>query len=140
MPHQAHLFIGQPVRDYLEIREVFGKLDVQTSGISDDELFEKSIGKTVALDYGGRKLDVQISLHWELEDGNPFPVPGTVDATTVAVAVALTGRYRGKILDGSEPHGRPDLFCFDPEEILGLLSQVRQFWPEARVFVWDRSY
>jgi hypothetical protein len=56
------------------------------------------------------------------------------------------GRYKGEVLDinckddEGEDSGRSDPFPFDPLDIVDILAQVRTWWPDASVFLWDRFH
>lgn len=135
MPWSGHLFIGQPVRDYAELRAVLTKLDIPCERASDDfELFDGSFGRQIALKLHDRTFYAWLAA--ELSDDFLFPAhPG--ESTGAAVALRLTNRYKGAVLDADAQSGRTDPFCFDPEDIAELLRQVRIFWPEAQAMIWD---
>ena len=139
MPWQGHLFIGQPVRNYQELRDILTKLGIENDKTPDDELFDGSMCKAVELELKGATYKASIVAYWEQEGGARFPA--TSGCSDAAVALNLTSRYRGAILDAAYTRGgRPEPFVFDPNDILELLRQVREFWPEAQALIWDHHY
>ena len=146
MPWQGHLFIGQKVHNYDEVRAIFktlGKTNWTLDGEPypyDDEALSNDEYDDIqqTIEYRGNKIEVAIRLRIEGEGGCDFPAEQDErDYTDAMVGFALTRRYRGAILDaGFEHGGRPEPFVFDPLEIQAILDQVRVWWPEAQALIW----
>jgi len=170
MPWQGQLLIGQSVKDYGEVVEIFRKL-----GVSHPELFaqgeklknaiasgldkklireiesdlweltdEVSLPRTIV--HKGVEHKVEIAFRHEGEGGAEFPTlkmygDDDLSYTDACVFFSLTSRYRGAVLDAKhERGGRPEPFEFDPQDIVDILAQVRVWWPEAKAMIWTIWY
>lgn len=147
MPWQAHLFIGEVVHDYVEIKEVLDKLGIDYSHIMDnDDLFSGEAYKKVILHIPGelgttgKNFTVAIQPMKESEGGTCFPVNKSNPYTDAIVGFELTSRYDPSILDRDYKHGRPEPFVINLNEANVLLQQVRKFWPEAQLIMWDNFH
>lgn len=138
MPWQAQLFIGVPVHDYDEARQILGKLGAFLKGYDDESLCNTAANKTV--NFRGKVRQITIGFSREAEGGCPFPMPKSEPYTDAIVGFYLTARYSPALLDEGHKHGRPEPFCFDPLEVADLLKQVREWWPEAQAIIWDNWY
>lgn len=123
MPGQSQLYVGQPVDSYEAAVAVYERLGIE---VGEDVFDGRGEGRVV--EFRGREVPVYICGMREDETGER------------AVGFALTGRYEEAVLDAGKDKGRPDLFVFDPADIEGVLEEVRAWWPEAVVFLWDRFY
>jgi hypothetical protein len=148
MPWQGHLFIGERVHSYQEAAEVFKSLGLEIKPFSSEEdawdVFDQAhVSKEI--DHRGVKYTAEITLIVEREGGVDFqfdkPIPTDEPYTDAAVAFHLTQRYRGEILDHEHQEGgRPEPFDFDPEDLVSILKQVREWWPKAQVMIWTVFY
>jgi hypothetical protein len=140
MPWQAQLYIGVPVRNYAEIRRTFKQLKVKVpKKLADEDLFYDAPGLDTLVRYKGRFFLVSVHAMHE-DEGGEFPVEDDDDSPCAIVGFPLTDRYKGAILDAHIPHGRPEPFVFDPLECQALLKQVRAWWPEAKLMIWEQFY
>jgi len=140
MPWQAQLYIGVPVRNYAEIREVLKQLKVKIPKMSDEDLLYEQPGLETHVKYKNKLFKIDVHPMHEDEGGSTFPVAPDEDCPNAIVGFPLTDRYRGAILDAHIPRGRPEPFVFDPLECQALLKQVRAWWPEARLMIWEQFY
>ena len=156
MPWQGQLVIGEKVWNYDDAAAIFKKLGCETDltpppGLDEDEMldFELDVFGGVAIKkqitYKGVVIDVSIYLLTGSEGGVEFPVPGNdenpkPDYTDALVGFYVTSRYSGAVLDKDTSHGRHEPFVFDPTELAELLSQVREWWPEAQAMIWTVFY
>lgn len=132
MPWQAHLFVGQGVRTYSDVRLIFGKLGVEKERM---DIADWAVGEIVVK----RQLtvgEVKIRFVFEAESGDSFPVPRNAPINAF-VGFPLTSRYKGAILDRKFPNGRPEPFRLDLVEIQLILDQVRVWWPEAEILMYE---
>lgn len=135
MPWSTHLYIGQPVTSLDQARAILTKLEVTHSNGTRcipidkavDEDFDNAFGKQVVVEYKGKSFTVWLG--YEAEYEGEF---------THAVSFCLTSRYRGSVLDADERHGKPDQYVIDIDGAAEVLRQVRTWWPEAQIFMWDR--
>ncbi len=140
MPWQGDLFIGETVKDKTEAEAVYAKLGIRIEKHDFEEEPDvfNGTGDERFVNFKGRKLRVYVY--------------GMCDSETCEKAVAfnLTDRYKGSVLDidcvhkdgyrAGEPSGRYDPFIFDPQDLVDVLAQVREWWPDAKVFIWDRFH
>lgn len=139
MPWQAHLFVGVPVHNYDEVRAVFTKLGIGTAlAVKDEDL--SGVSKRASVKHRGKVFRVAIAFMREYEGGCEFPVGIEEKYTDAIVGFELTSRYKGAILDAKEPNGRPEPFVFDPNDCAAILKQVREWWPAARLMIWDNFH
>jgi hypothetical protein len=115
MPWQAQLFIGVPVHDYDEARQILGNLGAVLKGYDDEILGETAVSKTV--NFRGKARPITVAFMQESEGGCPFPVPKSEPYTDAIVGFDLTARYSPALLDEGHKTGRPEPFCFDPLEV-----------------------
>jgi hypothetical protein len=136
MPWQGDLFIGEPVKTREEAEAIYRKLGIVigTSKHNPEPDVFNGDGAERFVTFRRRELRVYVYGQQDSE------------SNTLAVAFNLTGRYRGVILDidckhaDGRPSGRSDPFVFDPADLADILAQVRVWWPDASVFIWDRFH
>ena len=148
MPWQAQLFIGVPVHDYKEawgvMRQLgsplpeYDKMDEDDLDEQLDNFYEIRIHKKIQ--FRGKEEEIEIVFSKEEEGGSRFPVRRSEEYTDAIVGFGLTSRYSPALLDQGHKHGRPEPFCFKPQEIIDILAQVHEWWPEAEVMIWDQWY
>lgn len=131
MGTHGQLYIGVPVQNEAEAVAIYNQLDID---IGEDGVFSGT-GKEVTVSLKGRKYEVYLSAMTDEDEMESF-----------AVGFHLTDRYEGAILDADSkwpdgnPRGRPETFVFDPLDIVEVLKDVRKWWPQAQVFIWDVAY
>lgn len=126
MSMQGDFFIGVPLQ-YAgmvdEARAIYKQLGIPVG----DGLLGGS-GKNFGVHLRGRTYPVYV---YAIDDK---------ESEQMAVAFQLTGRYAGRVLDADYESGRTNPFVFNPEDLVAILADVRQWWPEAQVFLWDRNH
>jgi hypothetical protein len=134
MPWQGDLFIGEPVKTREEAEAIYQKLGIKLRARhAPPDVFDGSGDERFVI-FKGRKLRVYV---YGMQDS---------ESNELAVAFNLTSRYKGSVLDidckhkDGEPSGRSDPFVFDPQDLVDILAQVRTWWTEASVFIWDRFH
>lgn len=135
MPWQAHIFVGERVHDYDEVRAVFDKLGYKHGDIDDDELQEEEFSAQITA-YGVQH-EVSVQFYQEQEGGIEFPVSRSDPYTDALVGIKLTQRYEPGIFNSGWPHGREEPFELDLEELGKVLAQVRKWWPDAKILMMD---
>lgn len=139
MPWQAHLYVGERVATFDDVRRVFAKLG-HIDPITDEDIDYKetpALKKTITLD--GQTFNVTVEFEQESEGGSSFPSdPANGDYTDALIGIALTRRYSAAILDRAYEHGgRPEPFRLDLVEIHSILDQVHVWWPDAELFMFE---
>lgn len=167
MPWQGHLLIGQKVCDWVEVLEIFRKLGLTQfddlyertkfpgyDPLGEDRDWSEDLNEEIqqalcengrrpkkTIVHKGKTYEVRIDFEQEAEGGAIFPVPKDEEYTDACVAFSLTQRYRGAVLDfAHDKGGRPEPFEFDPQDILDILAQVHEWWPEAKALIWTKFY
>jgi hypothetical protein len=148
MPWQSHLWIGEPVHNYQEVRDAF-----LCAGVSKAEMPRKNDNLyTVRIDISDKIRHLPfvpdgnkytINFVWEAESGVYFPPESELDEQSpfALVGFQITGRYEGKILDRDyADDGRPDPFVIDLDEVQMLLNEVHLWWPEAKFMIMDNFF
>lgn len=154
MPWQAQIFVGESVRnlndlykiaktlnmDYPPIEEAFDDINPITKEdeyIYGVDYFPK---KEIEIKYKGETHKVTIEFMFESEGGSQWPdqVIDYEDYTDALVGFEITSRYAEGILNHNG--SRPEPFRLDLEGIIDIRDQVRKFWPEAQIYVWNRWY
>lgn len=131
MGTHGQLYIGVPVQNEAEAIAIYEQLDID---IGEDGVFCGD-GRFFTVSLKGRKYKAYVSAMTDEDVMESF-----------AVGFHLTDRYMGAILDADSKwpdgrsRGRPEVFVFDPLDIVEILVEVRQWWPQAQVFIWDVAY
>lgn len=147
MSWQAQLYIGVPVHSAAEARAMLDRLGVDHTRFDDYDLFlmwdaegGREVGRETAITFRGTQFTACITPRREREGGTELPVSPTDAYTDAIVGFALTSRYRPAILDQGNESGRPEPFVIDLDAARAILEEIRAFWPEAQLMVWDRHY
>ena len=134
MPWQAHLYVGVEVSSEKEALKIYNDLGITPDTPRNGGVFGGA-GKEYFISLRGKQHRVYLYAMQENEGGS----------NTFAVAFALTGRYGPEVLDApieenEDAPGRPEIFVFDPDELNDILNQVRPWFKDAKVFMWDRFH
>lgn len=140
MDRKAHLVIGVPVHDYEEARAVLKRLGVPADTVDKAAWLSKIIVQK-ELVFKGQRHEIRIRFDREQNADWPssFPVGHNEKNTDAAVFFFLTSKYGGAVLDRGAEHSVPEPLPIDPLDLVGILDQVRAWWPEAQLLLWTRS-
>jgi hypothetical protein len=149
MPWQGHLWIGEPVHNYEEVREALLRAGASKDELpeQDDELYEVN----VVIDDKIKHLpcvpddndEYFVEFLHEGESGCPFPPQDKYEQQSpfALVGFPITMRYKGEILDREFVEGgRPDPFVINLDEVHQLLEAVHKFWPQAQLLLMDNFF
>jgi hypothetical protein len=143
MAWQAQLYIGVKVHSLPEAKRVLAGLGVSDFPHESKSWYYKYPEKQSKIVYKNVTYPVNVSFQFEPEGGSVISVDEVPQEekrsyTDAIVGFPLTARYKGEILDVDEENGRPEPFEIDIEGCSDILSQVRKWWPEAQLLMWDR--
>ena len=143
MPWQGHLWIGESVSNWEEVRAIYDKLGIDYKDIKDEwnDFFRNPHlpGAKRQVRYKDTTFGVSITFEHEGEGGMRFP--NNEVYSDALVGFQITSRYSPAVIDSwCGTGGRPEPFEFDPQDLVDILKQVREWWPDAKCIIWTNFY
>ncbi len=138
MPWQGMLYIGECVRDPDDVVAIAHKIGGTVPDVAELLNEDNQVIRLVQVEYGGVTHLCTVQHRREFEEGCPWPSAATEKSTDAVVGFAITGRYNGGIIGGSDPSSQPQ--TINVEAVLALLSDVRRWWPDAELLLWDNFF
>ena len=119
-----HLWIGVLVASFDEAGEILSRFGVEAPAGEGEDWFD---GRGVAREVSYKGAHHRVFLCGSYE--HPHRIVG----------FQLTGRYKAVVLDQGHK-GMPNPFVVDVEGLSAILAEVRQWWPEAQVLLFEVDY